>query len=510
MLLGRIGRLICSEHTIPMITLSELVARSELGLRVVAADARLDRAIQGVHTSDLPHPGRYLLQGELVLTNGLWYPSIKAETWVSELALAGVAAMGFGLGTPHPSVPGEVASACERHLLPLLEIPEDLSFVTISDAASVGGDQRSMLRRHLERARSMVQTMTEGGGPTTLLDVLRDATGHDAALLDAGARIVGATGEPPTGDQAALAISLARKGRLPAEIVPGLTAFGTASGHRAHDLVLVVRAALTELDDEGRVAINQVTDHLELHAARQRSGREAERALTLELVESSRSGTIDEKEHGARLRALGFDPAEPLFALAGDHEIGQLETALEAVAGPFVSAVFDGATIALVQPLADDEVALAASALVELGSSPTFGVGTPGVGPEGLGRSIAEALVAIRLARSRPQGERIVGLGQIGSIAHLLGMIERDVLAGYRTMLLGPIERWDLERKAELGPTLRSFLENGCRWRATAATLHIHHNTLRYRLKRVEELTGRDLSLVADRLDLQIALLVPP
>ena len=55
----------------------------------------------------------------------------------------------------------------------------------------------------------------------------------------------------------------------------------------------------------------------------------------------------------------------------------------------------------------------------------------------------------------------------------------------------------------------RAFFDHGCRWRATAAALHIHHNTLRYRLKRVEELTGRDLSLVADRLDMQIALLVP-
>jgi DNA-binding PucR family transcriptional regulator len=94
-------------------------------------------------------------------------------------------------------------------------------------------------------------------------------------------------------------------------------------------------------------------------------------------------------------------------------------------------------------------------------------------------------------------------------VSTLLGEIDPEVLRTYRGTLLEPLERWDAERGAELVGTVRSFLEHGCRWRATAAALHIHHNTLRYRLKRVEELTGRDLGLVADRLDLQIALLVP-
>lgn len=355
----------------------------------------------------------------------------------------------------------------------------------------------------------MMHSMAEGRGAVALLGVLRDATGHDAALLGAGGRVVAATGDPPTRDQAALAVSLARKGRLPSEIAPRLTAFGASSGHRAQELILVVRAAITDIDDEGRVVINQVTDHLELDAARRRSGREAVWALALELVDRSRRDTLTEEEHDARLRALGFDPAEPVRAVAGDHEVGEMETALEAAGAPFVLVIHAGTTIALLQSRASDEVGQVAAALVELGSDPTLGVGSPGVGADGLGRSIDESLVSIALARSRPEGDRIVGRGQIGSIAHVLGVVDREILAGYRATILGPVERWDTDRGTELGRTLQVFLENGCRWRVTAAALHIHHNTLRYRLQRVEELTGRDLDLVADRLDLQVALLVP-
>jgi DNA-binding PucR family transcriptional regulator len=75
--------------------------------------------------------------------------------------------------------------------------------------------------------------------------------------------------------------------------------------------------------------------------------------------------------------------------------------------------------------------------------------------------------------------------------------------------VLGPVERWDVDHGTELLQTLRVFLMNGARFRVTAASLHIHHNTLRYRLRRVEAITGRHLTEVADRLDVEIALLVP-
>lgn len=494
-----------------MVTVRELVAAPGLGIRVVGEGGSLDREIQGVHTTDLPRPSRYLLQGELVLTNGLWFPEIEPETWVSDVASAGIAALGFGLGSPHPSVPDEVATSCRRHVLPLLEIPENLSFVTIGDAAASAGaaDQRSMLRRHLERARAMVLAMTDGRGPVALLDVVHEATGRDAALVDAAGRVVAATSEAPSPEHARTAVSLGRTGRLPAEVAPGLTAFGSSLGHRALELVLLVSASPLEIDDEGRAAVNQVTDHLELHAARRRSGREAVRALTLELVERLRERTLGADEHRSRMWALSLDPAQPVLVIAADHEIDEIDAAMEATTSAYVSSNHDGATVILAQALGGDDVASIAAVLEELGISPTLGVGSTARDAEGLGRSIDEALVALRLARSRPRGDRIVGLGQIGSVSALLGEIDGEVLRTYRGTLLEPLERWDAERGAALVSTLRAFLEHGCRWRTTAAALHIHHNTLRYRLKRVEELTGRDLNLVADRLDLQIALLVP-
>ena len=58
----------------------------------------------------------------------------------------------------------------------------------------------------------------------------------------------------------------------------------------------------------------------------------------------------------------------------------------------------------------------------------------------------------------------------------------------------------------KLVATLRAFLDGGGRWQDTADALHVHINTLRHRMKRVEELTGRSLASTADRVDLFLAL----
>ncbi|MEU8589242.1 helix-turn-helix domain-containing protein [Streptomyces sp. NPDC048664] len=58
--------------------------------------------------------------------------------------------------------------------------------------------------------------------------------------------------------------------------------------------------------------------------------------------------------------------------------------------------------------------------------------------------------------------------------------------------------------------TLETYLSHDGSWTRTAAALDLHVNTVHYRIRRVEDLTGRDLSRLGDRLDLRTALLGHP
>lgn len=77
-----------------------------------------------------------------------------------------------------------------------------------------------------------------------------------------------------------------------------------------------------------------------------------------------------------------------------------------------------------------------------------------------------------------------------------------------RSSVLGDLQHYDAEHGTDLCHTLDVFLSAGGQWSKAAAQLGIHVNTLRYRLSRVEDCTGREIASTADRADFYIALRV--
>ncbi len=96
--------------------------------------------------------------------------------------------------------------------------------------------------------------------------------------------------------------------------------------------------------------------------------------------------------------------------------------------------------------------------------------------------------------------------GAIDSYALLLASVPEPVRSSFREQLLGPLEDYDAGRNSDLVRTLEVFLACSGSWSRTAARLHVHVNTLRYRIRRIEELTGRDLGTLEDRVDFFLAL----
>jgi sugar diacid utilization regulator len=88
----------------------------------------------------------------------------------------------------------------------------------------------------------------------------------------------------------------------------------------------------------------------------------------------------------------------------------------------------------------------------------------------------------------------------------LLRMLGESTRQGYAREVLAPLLSYDERHNADLVGTLRAFLDGGGAWQETARQLHLHTNTLRYRIARIEELTHRDMSTMADRVDLFLAM----
>ncbi|MFI6944883.1 PucR family transcriptional regulator [Streptomyces sp. NPDC050422] len=136
----------------------------------------------------------------------------------------------------------------------------------------------------------------------------------------------------------------------------------------------------------------------------------------------------------------------------------------------------------------------------------TLGVSASVHSPEGLRGALEEARHARRVAAARPGRVCAAGHHELASHVLLLPFVPDDVRRAFTARLLDPLRDYDRRHRAELIPTLEAFLDCDGSWTRCAARLHLHVNTLRYRVGRIEQLTGRDLSRLEDKLDFFLAL----
>ncbi|GGS88141.1 PucR family transcriptional regulator [Nonomuraea spiralis] len=487
--------------------ISDLLAIEELGLRLLAGDP--DREFGSVCVTDLPEPGRYLSGGELVLTGLMWrHTAADSARFVTALVEAGVSALGAGearLG----HVPGDLVAACRRAGLPLVEVPVEVSFRTLAElvAPRLSGDARDALGRH----RRLVAALAEGADLRELFELTAAELGVTGAVLSASGEVIVGTAAQP----ALLAEAYLTAPRLPV-LAEGVTLFAVGRGHRAAGWVLACDGDLLGRADLGY----ELAACVALERGRLEEGRRVERRLAGQLVAAALAGA-DAAELNARLRTCGLDAAEPyavLDATAASHGASPGGTGV--LGGQVVEELLGRETVAAVRgegavavvPLrgrTTGELAArlrAGAAVLAALPATRVAVGLSGAltGAAALKGGVEEAGHARRLAEARDGG--VVTSDEIYTHALLLATVPGDVRRSFTDRLLSPLLSYDRGHQSDLVRTLDVFLDCSGSWHACAERLHVHVNTVRYRIRRIEELTGRDLSAMADRVDFFLAL----
>ncbi|QTI89530.1 PucR family transcriptional regulator ligand-binding domain-containing protein [Streptomyces sp. AgN23] len=136
----------------------------------------------------------------------------------------------------------------------------------------------------------------------------------------------------------------------------------------------------------------------------------------------------------------------------------------------------------------------------------TLGLSAAVHSADGLRGALEEARHARRVAAARPGRVCAAGHQELASHVLLLPFVPDDVRRAFTARLLDPLREYDRRHRAELIPTLEAFLDCDGSWTRCASRLHLHVNTLRYRIGRIEQLTGRELSRLEDKLDFFLAL----
>jgi PucR family transcriptional regulator, purine catabolism regulatory protein len=114
------------------------------------------------------------------------------------------------------------------------------------------------------------------------------------------------------------------------------------------------------------------------------------------------------------------------------------------------------------------------------------------------------ALEAVRLQNG--DAPEVASYRDLGAFQLLLSLQDDDALISYCRGVLGPVEQGEGEYGDELLRSLDVFIEHNGHWEKAAGALYCHRHTLRYRIRRVEQLTGRDFSQARDRIEFWLAL----
>jgi PucR family transcriptional regulator, purine catabolism regulatory protein len=504
----------------------------QLELEPAAGDAGLDRPIRWVHISELEDPTPWLTGGELLLTTGINLPTAaRQREFVRRLAERDAAALGFGTGFDHARLPNALVAEAAAAELPLFEVPYETPFIAITERAftTLVNESYDVLERGIEvHARLEGLVLAERGLPEVMA-AIANAVGGAALLYDADGKPIArhpAERGVPRDAVTAIGAELAERSRservamfapeeesLAGRAVAAPVPVG-GKGSRRHWLVAVRRRG--EAGELEQLLVRQAAMVVALELMRERAVRETERRLAGDVLAEAVGGHLTGEELRSRLEPFGMRGrvAVLLFDLDGSDDDAELAAdVLNAAGAPSLVALNTAAgrplLCAIAEPGSEDPVELAREIRRELaeGGRAVRASASRAVEVDSLRRAFHEARCALEAtALANGNVPEVASHRDLGAFTLLLSIQDDEALRTYADELLSPIETGEGDYGPELLRSLEAFIERNGQWEKAARDLYCHRHTLRYRIRRVEELTGRDLAQAKDRIELWLAL----
>jgi len=488
------------------ITIRELTELPPLRTWIHAGAAGLDREVTWAHVCELPDPTEWIGGGELIMTTGLGVPATAAEqrTYVERLAAAGVAGLAISERL-HPPLAPELAAAADALAFPVLITGYEVPFIAIERAVADAnrGESRRLLVRTLRLYEGLRLAAVEGIAGRELVERLAASAGCRAFVVDPGRGRTLLPGEaaPPAALLEELGAALA------ARTTPAPAILRLRSGAlRALALPVPARrpASLLAVLGEGETPDTAVLQHVATIAALEleklAAERERERRFGTELFVQLVDGRIAADAATGELGRLGLDGPAIVTASAADEDDLDDRELHHRLAERAVAHLLLPRRDALLTLLAADGRSLEILR-DELDPAARTGVSTTVSGAARVPDAVREARFALESARSDAQPVATYGEDASPLLPRTL-----DGATLLAERVLGPLRRYDEEHGTALLESLREFLRANRSWQRAAAALSVHKQTLVYRIRRVEELTGRRLDSTEHVAELWIAL----
>lgn len=500
----------------PPITLDDVVSEVPLGLAPVVP-GNPGTVITGAHTSDIHNPAAWLEPDSVLLTTGLRFVNAErdellAVRLVEDLRKARVAAIFFGVGIYFDHVPAKLVSACKQAGFPLYTVAPEVPFHRIENFInrSQASPDAYLQKRALWLSNDLLQSISAEDPVKSLIARLATACRGTAVLYEHSGRIVESAGEGPTHliwkelhnrKNESDPIVIGQWGVVARPLVLRGEGFTLAVASRNHRVVKDLGDVLLETAQRLLAAVKGIAQFSDSR----------ERHENTQLLTMLQDGVPVAREfrHWERMRAFRFTPYEPLRAVVAAN------LAQQPLDPSFFERLLRGAEISGLglllaetgrtpeNPPGFHAVVSNSSALdawLELTDRSVFvGLSEPYSDLARTPEAFREAEAAAGIARRQIQTAPTTASGAYRGIVRL---DEVDPATWLLARQQSPQDKEDklkrfveaLNADSELKQTVISYLVNDLDVAKVAGELFVHPNTVRYRLKKAENLVGGSLS----------------
>ena len=434
----------------------------------------------GVNLSDTPEYYKWLCAGELMVTTCYSIhddPAALAQ-FIPTLAAGGMSGLCVKPGQYLGQVPQTMVNQAEMLGLPLVALPEDVRFSDITKAVSdeLLRRQTALLHSTITVNEMLTRTIVEGAGLEEIARMVTDLTGCSVLILDC------------INDRRALSLTEADAVRFAglawdaqsSAIIAGARMYVLEVGGHSFGFLYIYDME-HPIEEQNADILSRVLQTIPLEIARERTVRESGDQLFDDFILHLLSDRItNEARELTRAKSYGSGE-EHLLILSSPLD----DHGFSALAGRFPP---------LVEQMNRGYDAL----------NITAGCGRPHTGVAGLIQSDQEARVALRASAAKGGG--LTCLDDLGLLRLIYASDPDQEVHDYIQETLGRLLSAGPPRSTELMNTLESYFRNFGNLRRMSEELYTHYNTVVYRLKSIQEITGLDLHVPSDRFRLELTL----
>jgi purine catabolism regulator len=516
--------------------------------KVVGGHQGLKNVIRFVNVMEVPEVTRWLRGGELLITTG--FP-IKDDAdiryrVIDDLIEKKVAALCIKPGPYLKKVPEDMIDRADRVGLPLIELDPEVPYIDIIVPIFeiLLNNQLYCLKRNEQIHNRLLEVLLSGNGFSSICQVLVEIVDNPVIITDKADTIISfavpsiAKYDLKSDWHKNILEALYNSNKNISSLNPHhwhrielqidnlaynivvvpIKANGDINGN------LVIIESCSRLDEIGLIAVERASTIVALQFAKEKAVLETEYQIRGELLEDIISGNFkSEKEIIRRAGYLDFNvnTNSTVFVVTIDHsDVGfagqgkRNEKTIQKIKSKILQEVHSvfrdypgGAMLlgksesitGLVRQASDAEASLLHRKLTEIANKImikfpkikfSIGLGSVFNGVSNTKQSFEEAIAAARIGCILKGPSKISSFGDLGPYRFLYKLKDSAGMTDYYSEFLGKIIEYDKKHNTELTATLDCYFKNDCSLSQTAKSLYIHKNSVIYRLKKIEELTG--------------------